>query len=194
MINNNYNGYTPSFGAKCITTAKVKKLKEGYRYVDRKVSFVELEFNNPNDLAAIRKVENNWKGARFTDQIRGDFERGAQRGQSQDVPYKAYALTLQQGNYKKLNHKKILGIIDVTQFPEILSIERMEVKPSIRNTETPKVKRAGSAMLDSIKSIYSKDKEIRTQVIPGTEDFYKSNSFVEDIPRSKIFVYPKTEA
>ena len=193
MINNNYNGYTPTFGAKCITTGSIKQLEKGCQYLDRKVSFVELEFNNPKDLAAIRKLEEYWKGARFTDQIRGDFERGAQRGQSQDSPYKVYALTLQQGNFGQLNHKKILGITDVTQFPEILSLERMEVKPSIREAETPKVKRAGSAMLDAIKSIYSKDKEIRTQIVPGTEKFYTSNGFYEDIPRSNIYVYPKTE-
>ena len=185
------NQYSPEFGAKLINNINIGKLQEGVtRYCDTKVSFVEIEPHNVDDISALQNCSKYWSYAKFADTIyhaacaiRNDSKFYKQN--------KVYALTSQTDTFEKLDEDKILGMVHVSPFEDkSLFIEHLQVKPDLIFLNKPEYKGTGTGILTSLKELThkislfpTKDKSVR--------DFYERNGFFEFPPGSNIFAWVK---
>lgn len=191
----NYANYQ-NFGAQYIAPAKVKKhSSRRNRYHDQKVSFVELEADNPNDAAALDYINRKWASAKYVSRIKRDFDVKSEGILRNPHLYKTYALTTQKNNFDKLRPWTILGITEVKDYSDDLCIELLEVNPRYKNSnQKRKYKYVGTAILDTLKNLYSKEKDIVLNSADEAKVFYEKNDFVEECQNPRIFVYPRQDS
>lgn len=182
-----------NFGAQYVASAKVKKLNpEDSRFHDEEVSFVELDTDNPNDLQTLYDLSLDWPSEKLVYGARVNFMNKINGFHSDPLLFKTYALTKQKDGFDELKSQEILGITQVHEYPGNLWIDRLVVD-TMQQNESPfkEYKYVGTAILDTLKNLYSKDNAISLESMPNTTEFYEKNEFVE-VPNNRwCYTYPR---
>ena len=170
--------YSPSCGAKFVTSAKLGRLAEnGSKYVTEYASLVKIEPKNARDIDALENAIFYWEDEKFASNI---FHAAcAMRNDSKYyINHDVYALTSQKHIFEDLDDTKILGLIHLSPIANGTFIEHIQTKPELIYGNAPEYKGVGTAILNSIKRLTSK-----ISCFPAKEksakDFYKKNGFVE---------------
>ena len=163
-----------TFGAKYIMPARVKKgigiLNYNY-YLPSRASFVQIDFNNEQDVKALAALKDRWKGADFLHCIT-----------QIKIPQreKVFALSSQRKKFDTLEPSKILGLVKMTDyFCKDGEISHLQVDPENINVgryENTPYKKCGTAILNSLKKLYDRIQLTSVDDI-STENFYEYNGF-----------------
>ena len=188
------NNYSPTFEAKFINAAKIKKrVSNTSSYIDKAVSMVEIDVHNNKDIDALENIANYWQGQNgfFTTNIY--YAACEMKDNNKYFKYnKIFALTKQMSDYDNLDCNQILGVVHVSSLnSKNLFIEHIQVNPQIIYSFPAKYKKIGSELLNLLKSLSD-----RIICFPSNTDavknFYLKNGFIEIPPRSNCFIYQKT--
>ena len=163
-----------TFGANYIMPARVKKgvkILNYNMYFPSKASFVQIDFNNEQDVKVLSRLKDIWKGANFLQCI-------------STIKYpkreKVYALTAQQKNFDNLEPSKILGLVKTSDFfckdGEILYLQVNPANINIGDDKKPFYKKCGTAILDSLKKLYNRIQLTSADDV-DVENFYLCNEF-----------------
>lgn len=159
-----------------------------------KGSFVELNPYNENDLNAACELNDYWGFMEtYAFQIFDSMERINRRFLCYNENSKFYAITLQKNEFDNIDHKKILGITEIVESDDKISIKFLQVDPMNKWGEPfAKFKHIGTAIIDSLKSIYKKS-SIELRSTNSAMKFYKAIGFTKKALKSSDFIYtPKT--
>ena len=155
-----------------------------------KGSFVELNPYDEKDLNSACELNEHWGFMEtYAFQIFDSMERINRRFLSYNENSKFYALTLQENNFENIDHKKILGITEVVEDEDKISINFLQVDPeNTRKAPTAKYKHLGTMIIDTLKSIYEKSK-IELRSTKSARKFYTAVGFVKKIPKTNEYIY-----
>ena len=184
-----YNSNCVSFGAIPLNKVFIKKFdRDTGNFIPIEASFVKLDAKNKNDLKVTRSVAEQWQQNLYMKKI-------ATAANWMDyVPIDVYALTTQTKNLKKLKSKQILGFAEMRKdqnFPKYQQLYRLQVKPEAINVNQQNKKqyqKVGSAILDSLKQIYSNISLFSINSI-NVERFYRKNGFIMDYRHDGRFIW-----
>ena len=170
-----------SFGARYINSAQVQKISYVNDFIGPvEVSCVELNPKNANDVNAVMDLVDMWDSNEKYEEIVGlNMYASSEDELTGDVRY--YALTEQEDDFENLNPSDILALSQVNvKGGKDVELEYLQVKPEPRLIfSTHTIKRAGCAMLDSLKNIFKGFKITLFSNITAT-GFYEKNNFKED--------------
>ncbi len=166
-----------SFGAKYISNDNIKQLdflKKSYS--PRKVSIVEIDGTNKDDIKTIGKVVTKWKDAPYAQSIQCVLNSIFARF-IEPEEHTIFAITTQNKNHGKLNNKKILALAEVdTSKKDTINLDYLQVNPDyIHTAKSRKYKGIGSCMLDFLKKTYKKPITLESDF--KVTDFYIKNNF-----------------
>lgn len=167
-----------NFKANYINTVLIKTLNStNNTYQPKAANFVEFDIKNPNDTAAINDVAYLWQDKSFADNIAYDVNN-ANKGYFKKESFRVFALTSQKEGFENLDSRKVLALAEIEKTSDNnIFLEYLQVDPTIvYATGIPLIKRCGSAVLDSLKQLFS-DKSIFLN--SRTEKFYTKNGFVK---------------
>lgn len=171
----NYNS-SINFGAKFKNPVKILKKDISGHYIPHKVSFVELEPENLDDIKALYNVNRYW--AEKDQYACNIYTTALELRRNEDLQNNTciFAVTEQNDKFEKLNDEKILGLAEVsTRKPKEYYISYIQVDPRNVFSISPEFKRVGSRILDSVKSFANK-----ILLSPSSRDiakFYEENGF-----------------
>lgn len=177
-----------SFRANFITKTPVLKYNPKINnYAETKVSLVEFDFKNSQDLMAIVNSVKNWKTKLFAGQTASNASMMYNNLLSAKKN-RIYILTSQGNNFDKLNYKDILGLL---QMSKVLSksgeIEYFEVNPDVKFENTNRVfKHIGQGMIDGLKGLYDK---ISLSAFYEAIPFYDKQGFELTNPATLAFLW-----
>ena len=183
--------------------------KKGNEYKPLTTSFVELNPSDKNDLNVLKDLRDDWMGE-SNYYILDDAILSSKSPNNK----KFYALTMQNNNYKNLDNKKILGIVEFSNEKEINFIDFLQVHHNYR-TEKPlspltqkivnfffkenpnnkiergnKFKGIGTAIVNSLKNI--SNKSILYIATDYEKSFFKKNGFLKtDFAYPNHLIWPK---
>lgn len=169
-----------SFKANYLKTVTIPCLPKPGIEQEKDVSIVELNTSDKIDMRALRTVADLWDNKANT-YAYSIYKRADIYNPDADEHRTHYiALTMQNYDYKKLDPKKVLGLVEVEEKdgPEN-EINYIQVDPSNNSDDSPysrRCKKVGTTLLDYIKERYS-DKQIYVNSSYSAVDFYKKNGF-----------------
>ena len=172
-------GYIP---IKTLDQKKEPKTIEG--------AFVELSPYSENDLDTMCDLNEHWGFLEtYAFQIYDSMERINNKLLNYSENSKFYALTLQEDSFEKLDPKKILGITEVVEHDDKITINFLQVDPeNKRNAPLAKYLHIGSRVIDSIKNIYEKT-VIDLKSTKSARKFYTAVGFVKKSQNSNDYIY-----
>lgn len=164
-----------SFKANFIKQSTIKKCRRELPNKEFFASFVELNPHSINDRKALRGAESIWgEGETFASNILHDFEN-EYLWQSTNKKY--YALTHQRNQLDIPVANKILGLAEVITGNDRIKIKYLQTDPQNKhNSQLQKFKGIGTAILDSLKSIFPQG-DIVLESTETAINFYKENGF-----------------
>ena len=170
---------------------KVNKLSQNNVYVPEDVHFVELESHNAADVQALKNVAKYWKHSIYTDSVYNSLLDKSKSDKS-ICERKFYSLTTQQSGFELLDDEKILGISEVMvrRNPSEIYLCYIEADPKYIYEQTREYKRIGTAMLDSLKKLYSKI-TLNARDTYAVKKFYLKNDFLVSLGGPTHFVWYK---
>ncbi len=187
-----------NFKANYLNSARVQKYQNSeYRPFD--ASFVKVDLNNQQDLDALKSTAIEWGETAFSSPIYSAASGDSKLEKPGNRHF--YILTSQKNSFDKLNPDTILGMAEIDKLSETNSLEYLQVnpkyitshkkktvidkcldiifKPKEETKVIPEYKQIGSAILNSLKSIFS-DKPMILLTVPEAKKFYKKNGFVQE--------------
>ena len=179
-----------TFGAKFNSIAKVRMIKPtGKSYKKADVSFVKFDKTNERDMFVLSECAKNWNDDEFAKSVYLSAQSIASDCESR-ITSEIYMLTTQDKDFDKLKAENILGLADVTLLgsDKRILLEHLKVNPFIKNDKSAQIKGVGTALLDSLKSMYTRiilisiDKD-------SVKDFYRRNSFIEYPEGTNLFTW-----
>ena len=177
---------TISFKAKFVNNSIVQARKPNGRYGEKEVSLVKL-CHNKADQNSLQDASIKWK-AGYLESILIDYFQPTHR------KITIYALTEQEGNFKKLQPEKILGLIDVKEDEKYYKIHYLQTRPDcIRSKRNKPFKGIGASLMKSIITL-KQDKNIYLNSVKEAIDFYKKFKFevVQDDIEEPLMLLRKT--
>lgn len=149
-------------------------------YIDRGVSIVELDVNNPSDIEAMEQTKDKWlkKGAWFIHHICDDIVEPHNYYDIEKQHF--YALTTQKADFNRLKSNDILGVMMFSETKNKANeITWLEVSPETNRAlnRTREFKQVGTRLIDFVKSKF-KEKDIYVHTAHNAKKFYKKNGFV----------------
>ncbi len=183
MINTNYQAYNPSFGASCAGKITIKAKNEAGKFVPKDARVAILNVNYFPDFRAIRKLSNFWErktGGHIISSI-FDYAQKDVAKVNENYPYRVYyAVTTQDGDLKKLDPKKILGIATVLEKDNAKNhtVSWLQVNPFYNYSakgHQRKYKNIGEQLIKFIREYGGKPLE--TNAEDDTVNFYKKIGF-----------------
>lgn len=161
MINN--TNYPVHFGAKYIKTVNYTDNKN----TPAKIAFVEINPKSELDTNTMKTLTNEWYDALY---VRNIYEDVLElRKEKPKINSKIFALTKQNQNYKNLESRQILGIVEMTKKDTQTSyIEYLQVNPLMKNS------RIGTHILNILKEMH---KSIELHSAASALEFYTKNGF-----------------
>lgn len=170
------NSTSPNFSAKFINKTAIGKKDFYPNYFSEQVSFVRIEPQNSSDIKALEQVSKFWIYGGFAKNVY--YMACAIRNKSKYYKnHEVYALTSQNDNFEKLDSRKILGVAGTCpENKDKLFIEYIQANPQEIYAIEPEYRGIGSAILDSLKNLFSK-----IYCYPSNTDsvinFYTKNGF-----------------
>lgn len=164
-----------SFGAKFIQNSTIQKYNPTTKkYMPEDVSFIEIIPKDNNDKRVLKQLNKQWQGPNYTGSILDDMLECSSDYSS--INSRFFAITTQKKNLKHLDHKLILGLAEMElSDPKTPFLEYLQVHPNfIGQLFESKCKHIGTAILDSLKNMYS---SITLHSTDSALDFYKKNGF-----------------
>lgn len=168
-----------SFKASFVAPANISKKSAPETYYNKKVSIVELDKNDANDLLALSETTRLWtrEGARYASEI---FHEAVKDREYDDVVKEHYfALTEQNKNIDKLEPNKILGLMlfSESRFNEN-EINWFQVRPNSNfvNSHDREYKYVGKSMINMLKNKFP-EKTIYVKSSEPAVGFYKAHGF-----------------
>lgn len=181
-----------SFEANLIKTITIQKLMPQTKtYYPAKVSFVEIESDNPKDTKALYEAANFWIDEKYANNIA--YTSSLLNTKRLDKnKNKIYAITSQNTNFKELDENKILAMAEIEAADKpIIELSHIQVKPEIIYAiEKPEYKHIGTGMLNALKSLYSGIK-LTAADSQSVINFYLKNKFSRLEPNSNKFLWKK---
>ncbi len=179
-----------NFRAKLINTAQIKKLNPNGTYSPQKISIIEIDANNIQDLFAISDAAKYWTGDKYASNIvytanclfHNSFDRRR---------YKVFAATEQLDNLDNLDGDKILGMTDVKKTAKkAIQLNYIQVNQDYHLfMDKPRHKNIGTSIMDTLKSLY--DKIELTAARGSVKDFYIKNGFKNVNPEENKYLWEK---
>lgn len=175
-----------SFGAKPINNP-IRKIfdRKSIKYTDLPAEFVKLEHT---DIKAIDNIAETWENAQYAKKI------ATASHWMQSLPIEIYALTGQKDNFHKLDPTKIFALAVMKPDDKRKGFKwlyYLQVKPEMINVDNNGRKfyrHTGTAMLNSLKRIYSKISLYSTGS-KNVKAFYENNGFVEDYTGENHYIW-----
>ena len=167
-----------TFKAQLIQPIKVQKLGYDKKYHDHQASFVELNPKDMNDRLCLNEVNNNWEDkTSLASDIANDLNKDSKK-EVCEIDKRYFALTTQNDDFKNLDHKQILGVVNIIEIASTLNhLKFLQVKPSCNyGRNNRKFKDIGKGILDSLKAMFP-SRDITLEAIDGSIMFYKKNGF-----------------
>ena len=145
-------------------------------YSPCKISFVEIEPNNPSDLKSLYEIAKHWHGSTYAPDVALTAYHVSKNILSKEK-CKIYALTRQTEDFHELNPHKVLCLSDITlQDDKPIEIEFLQVDPQMTCTvKNAAYKNIGSGFLNTIKGLYNK--AITLTSVFSAIPFYEKNGF-----------------
>ncbi|GEM_PF-847577 len=172
---NTINKSSPSFGAKFINNTNIKRfLRSTKEYVPAKVSFVEIDSYNREDIFALEDVARYWVNGKFaTNFVTTAKWKTIGNGNNRKI----YALTAQNKSHGKLNYDDILGLAEVCENSKHdIYLNYLQAKPDIIYSQNREYKGIGSGILNSLKNLYDKI-SLNSLCEKSVKNFYFKNNF-----------------
>ena len=171
--------YPISFKANYLTSVNVSRLNDDKKIENEKLSLVELDKNNYNDIKALHTVAQDWdkKSYTYAMQIYNDAVKCYEYN---DVEQEHYlALTTQKDDFEKLDDSKVLGLMLFSEYKNGKNrIDWLQVEPlsSSKSTQAKKYKGLGTALVDFAKK-ESLNKILDVNASYDAINFYKKQGF-----------------
>lgn len=177
MISNNI-----SFSAKFLSSPTIQRYdKNKNTFVDKKVSLVQFEPQNPSDKLAIKIANNKWGRYFISQSIYLCADKLSHNEASKDVN-KIFMLTEQTDNFKKLDATKILALVQTQQNKNVpMELKWLQVDPKFQYLkEGREIRHVGKAIVDTLKNMYE---ELILDATYNAKKFYLKQGFelVDDI-------------
>ncbi|MCR5266051.1 MAG: hypothetical protein K6E29_05595 [Cyanobacteria bacterium RUI128] len=171
---------TVSFTARLVDKPTIQQRTSWLNYKDQKVSIVELERANRNDMRAFSDASSAWmkNGGRYAGSMLDIAIQGNYRSNLHKNHY--YALTTQTGGFDKLSADKILGLMLFYENADPANeIGLLEVNPSTSrsNNFLRKYKQVGKKLVEYVQSEYPQ-KDIAVWSDYSARKFYRKMGFV----------------
>ena len=162
-----------TFGATHIKPTNILK-KNGDKYVSHKVSVVELNRNDKNDLITLGTLESDWGCDSLVNFILAVVENNSRNH--------IYALTSQEDSFENLDDKKVLGVMLFEEQEAENELKAIQTHPRYKTKKChrPNYKNIGTAMIDFLKEKYS-DKPLVLYSDSSALGFYEKLGFKDDI-------------
>lgn len=171
-----------NFTGTYLFNAKINKKDRNNKFIPHEASLVQMHPSSKNDILTLKSTTEAWHEnsnvLSFADIIYDDAKNIHEQELDTGI-HKFYALTNQKRDFKKLIPEEILGLTEITTFPNSkkINIDIFEVDPENNHwSEERTYKKIGSALLNAIKEIFE-GKEITVHSAPSALDFYKKNGF-----------------
>ena len=149
-------------------------------YNDEKVSFVEIDTSNKNDIKALRDIAFEWcRGDTYAGQIYDDArQKSINRYYDYENKLRFYAITSQKDDFDNLDYKKILAVCKSEEkSSEKMYLNYLQVKPSCIYERPSNYKMVGTGFLDSLKKYYD-EITLTSLKLKKVLKFYKNNGFM----------------
>ena len=127
----------------------VNVMKRGvfsYKYSPQSVSLVEFNLRSVEDKKALKKLKKHWP-LTFMSDIYSHVRKKSVGA--------VYAITKQNDNFEKIDHKQVLGVMEVTHLkPQNYAIEYLQVHPDFMYSEgkSSRIKGIGHSLVDFLKT------------------------------------------
>lgn len=180
--------FQASFVNSC-TVGKYLPLKNEYE--NKEVYFVKLDPLDKNDIDVLDNIADYWLDDIFSINIYNNANDIYQKNLKDDVPYKEffYALTTQKDNLEKLDYNNVLGICDGKMFSKRnVYLSHIQVKPEYIYSYQPEYKGLGTAIINSLKNLYSQI-ELSSRTDKSIRNFYIKNGFINKPDSKTKFIW-----
>lgn len=178
-----------NFTGTYLKPTKINKKDRNNKFIPHEASLVQINPSNKNDILTLKSTSEAWDEnsniLSFSDIIYEDakniYEEEIDTGM-----HKFYAITNQKRDFKKLIPEEILGLTEITSFPNSkqINIDVFEVDPENNHwSEERTYKNIGTALLNAIKEIFE-GKEITVHSVHSALDFYEKNGFKQTYKNS----------
>lgn len=144
------------------------------KYNDKKVSFVELNSFNTNDMITLNNISEDWDKSMFAESI---YQDALNINELEDIDcnVKFYAITTQNKNHEKLIPEKILGLCEIKEEGyKKAFVEFVESNPESINNPHAKYKAIGNGIFEALKNYYD---NISLQSTVTALEFYERQGF-----------------
>ncbi len=171
-----------NFTGTYLTNTKINKKDRNNKFIPHEASLVQMHPASKNDILTLKSTAENWDENSNTLSFSEIIYEDAKNIHEEEIDtgiHKFYAITNQKRDFKKLNPDEILGLTEITSFPNSkkISIDVLEVDPEHNYWSQDRTyKNIGSALIKAIKEIFE-GKEITVRSIHSALDFYKKNGF-----------------
>lgn len=170
---------TINFTANFVKRAPVLKKDDKGDYSPAKVTIVELDIEDENDILALYKTSVEWNelGALYASEVFHEAVKGYEYGDIEKEHY--FAVTEQTKDFHKLDSDKILGLMlfSESRYNED-EINWLQIKPNTNsvNSHNREYKHIGKSLVDLLKERYW-HKSIYVKSSSAAVDFYTSQGF-----------------
>lgn len=161
-----------NFKATHINSINILK-RDGSKYKPCEANFVEFNQENKKDLFTLKETSDLW-GDCYALDIKEHFKNEDFKKENKHV----YGLTTQNESYDYIKPDKVLGVVELIEKDGYNKINFLQVSPENQACQfgRPNYKKIGTAIVDSLKQIYS-SKPMKLHSVFTAKDFYKKNGF-----------------
>ena len=171
-----------TFKAHYIKPVTIQRKGIDSKYHDCKASLVKLDINSDNDLLALNRLNISWDNCKtILDDITRIYNylyNKIRPSQSENF----FVLTTQKDKFENLDVNAIQGVLQtrINEKKKMLEIEHFQVNPDTNYEAcTRKYKGVGFALIEAIKEIFNKNKEIFVSAERYSIPFYEKAGFVK---------------
>lgn len=178
-----------SFGARYVDNAVAQKVFHNNKKESCRVSFVELNPNNLDDMEAVAITSENWGLPEYMEMICNQMQLVAKNHPAVSKKNKFYAITSQDACFSALQPSKVLAVCNVREDDEV-RLSYLQVKPSYAGPfrQPFEYNHLGTSMLSSLKKLYH-DKTLKLFSAPSAKPFYLANGFEQSEKCKSEFYY-----
>lgn len=164
-----------NFKASHINSINILK-REGDKYKPFEANFVEFNQENKKDLFTLKETSYLW-GDCYAFDIQEHFKNEDFKKEKKHV----YGLTTQKENFNFVKPDNMLGVVELVERDNYNKINFLQVSPENQAYQFGRqdYKKVGTAIIDSLKQIYS-SKPMKLHSVFSAKNFYKKNGFKND--------------
>ena len=155
-------------------------------YEAEKVSMVEIDLDNPNDIKVMKELGEKWDNDNLMEHMANEAEDFA-NGEDDSEGYKFFAITAQKEDFDNLNPDEVLSFCEIKSVEERNAyIDYIQTNAESAMEIKPSYKRCGTALLDGLKYYYN---YIHLDSLVWAEPFYLRNHFRPTSKATKYHLY-----